>query len=375
MTNLNTPNAKIKRFIDIYVPVTTCTLHCKYCYIFHQGLFKNKLPEFKYSPEVVKRALSQERLGGTCLINLCGGGETLLPPQITDYIRVLLENGHYVMVVSNGTVSKRFEELCQLPQELLSRLFFKFSYHYLELKKKKLFSLFFDNIRRMRDAGCSFTLELTPNDESIPYIADIKQKAIDELGAPCHVTIARDDVSPLADKPILTKLSPDEYYKTWEVFDSAMMNFKRTIFGQKRKEFCYAGDWSFYLNLGTGIMSQCYCSFKKQQIFDNPEKPINFIPIGCNCTQPHCYNGHAFLTLGTIPDLDAITYAQLRNRVCADGSEWLKPNVKAFFSGKLKDNNEQYTYCQKLLHQCRYGYIKYAKNFVRMLLKRIYRKK
>lgn len=373
--NANTDNVKMKRYIDIYVPVTTCTLRCHYCYIIQQNLFNSKWPEFKYSPEVVKKALSQERLGGTCLINLCGGGETLLPPQMTDYIRVLLENGHYVMVVSNGTVSKRFEELCQLPQELLSRLSFKFSYHYLELKRKNLFDLFFGNIRRMRDAGCSFVLEFTPNDESIPYIEDIKQRAIDELGAACHVTIARDDVSPLKDKPILTKLPLDEYYKTWEAFDSDMLKFKRTIYGQKRNEFCYAGAWSFYLNLGTGIMTQCYCSFKSQQIFDNPDKPINFIPIGCNCSQPHCYNGHVFLTLGTIPELNAITYAQLRNRVCADGSEWLKPNVKEFFSCKLKDNNEQYSSFQKLLHQCRYGHLKYAKSIVRTLFKNIRREK
>lgn len=340
----------LKRFIDIYVPVTTCTLHCHYCYIFHQGLFKNKLPEFKFSPEVVKKALSKERLGGVCLINMCGGGETLLPPQITDYVKALLENGHYVMVVTNGTVSKRFEEIRQFPSELLSRLFFKFSYHYLELKKKNLFGLFFDNVRKMRDAGCSFTLEITPNDESIPYIDDIRQKAIDELGAPCHVTIARDDVSPLEDKPILTKLPRDEFFKTWGVFNSDMMSFKRTIFGRKRKEFCYAGAWSFYLNLGTGIKTQCYSSFKAEQIFEDPDKPIDFTPIGCQCTQPHCYNGHAFLTLGDIPELETITYAQLRNRVCSDGSEWLKTNVKEFFSCKLKDNNKQMNACEKWWH-------------------------
>ena len=38
---------KIKRFIDCYVPVTTCTLRCHYCYITHHRLFDNKLPTFK----------------------------------------------------------------------------------------------------------------------------------------------------------------------------------------------------------------------------------------------------------------------------------------------------------------------------------------
>ena len=134
-----------------------------------------------------------------------------------------------------------------------------------------------------------------------------------------------------------------------------MFDFKKTIFSQKRKEFCYAGDWSFVLDLGTGVMKQCYESFKIQQIFDDPDKPIDFTPIGHYCTAPHCHNGHAFLTLGCIPEHKCITYAQLRNRVCADGSEWLKPNVKAFFSCKLKDNNREYSWLEKAFHTLRYS--------------------
>lgn len=360
---------EIKRFIDLYVPVTTCTLHCHYCYIYHQGLFKNKLPEFKYSPDVVKKALTQERLGGICLINFCGGGETLLPPQVTDYIRVLLENGHFVMVVTNGTVTKRFHEIADFPPELLERLFFKFSYHYLELKKRGLFDVFFGNIRKMRDAGCSFTLELTPNDESIPHIEEIRQLAIQETGAPCHLTIARNDMSPLEDKPILTKLPEEQFYRTWDVFHSDMFTFKRSIFGQKRKEFCYAGDWSFYLNLGTGLMNQCYCSFKTQQIFENPDDPIKFIPIGRQCSMPHCYNGHSFLTLGNIPELDTITYAQIRNRTGADGTEWLKPLMKQFMSEKLENSNKKYSVFQKLLHSLRYGKRKKLSGKIKKLIR------
>ena len=363
------PSPRLKRYIELYVPVTTCTLHCHYCYIYHQGLFKNKLPEFKYPPEVVKKALSTKRLGGTCLINICGGGETLLPPQLPDYLLALLEEGHFLSIVTNGTVSRAFDRILTFPPEYLKRIFFKFSYHYLELKEKNLFDLFFNNIRRMRDAGCSFVLELTPNDESIPYIDEIKQRAVDELGAVNHLTIARDDVSPLADKPILTKLPHDEYYKVWGVFNSDMMTFKRTIFGQKRKEFCYAGAWSFYLNLGTGIKTQCYCSFKSENIFDNPDKPIDFTPIGRLCSQPLCYNGHAFLTLGCIPELDTITYAQLRNRVCQDGSEWLQPGLKAFFSCKLKDHNRQYSALEKWIHQLRYKHLKTLKRKLRSLKK------
>ena len=183
----------IKRYIDIYVPVTTCTLRCSYCYITTHRLFEGALPEFKYSPEFVRKALSKERLGGTCLLNFCAGGETLLTPRLLEYVRALLEEGHYVMIVTNATLTKRFDEIALWPQALLKHLFFKFSYHYLELKKRGLLDVFFTNIRKVRDAGCSFTLELTPSDDAVPYIEEIKATAIRELGAMNHCTIARDE--------------------------------------------------------------------------------------------------------------------------------------------------------------------------------------
>ena len=116
---------QMKRSIDLHIPVTTCTLHCPYCYVYHRGLFKEKLPtKFKYSPEVVKKALSKERLGGVCLINMTADGETLLPPQIIDYIRVLLENGHYIAIVTNGTITRAHDEILKFPEEYRSRIFF-----------------------------------------------------------------------------------------------------------------------------------------------------------------------------------------------------------------------------------------------------------
>ena len=334
---------KIKRFIDCYVPVTTCTLRCHYCYITHQRLFSNKLPKFKYEADVLKRALTQERLGGTCMFNFCGGGETLLPPEMPSFIKAVLGNGHYVMVVTNATVSKRFDEIIgMLSAEECSRLFFKFSFHYLELKKRKLLDKFFANINKVREAGCSFTLEITPSDELIPYIEEVKRISLEKVGAICHCTVARDEQDPNK-MPLLTKMSKEDYIKTWSQFDSDLFKYKISVFGEKRNEFCYAGDWSCYLNIGTGQMSQCYVSLYKQNIFDDVTKPINFLPIGCNCQEFHCFNAHAFLTFGDIPELESPTYDSLRNRTCLDGSEWLTPNMKEFMSHKLVESNMEYT--------------------------------
>ena len=337
---------KIKRFIDIYVPVTTCTLRFHYCYITQHRLFDGPLPVFKYSPQYVRRALSKERLGGTCLLNICGGGETLLAPQLVDYVRELLEEGHYVMVVTNATVSKRFEEIQKFPKELMKRLFFKFSYHYMELKEKGLLEKFFSNVCMMRDAGASFTLEATPSDELIPYIEEMQQEAIKYVGAVNHITVARDErVSGVL--PILTSKSRTEYSKIWSVFHSSFFDYKMSIFGKKRHEFCYAGAWSLYLNLVTGDATQCYCSYFIQNIFEDISKKIIWRPIGNNCKELHCYNGHAFLTLGLIPELKAPTYGDIRNRRCQDGTEWLKPDMKSFMSTRLYESNKEYSSIKK----------------------------
>ena len=338
---------KIKRFIDCYVPVTTCNLRCPYCYITQHRLFEGPLPVFKFSPEHVRKALSKDRLGGICLINLCAGGETLLAKEIIEYTREFLLEGHYVMIVTNGTISKRFDDFVSFSEEMKKRLFFKFSYHYLEFKKRGLFDVFFNNIRKVRDAGCSFTLELTPSDDAIPYIDDIKQRAIKALGAANHVTIARDEMDD-EKLPMMTCLPREEYIKTWGTFNSPLFDYKLKIFGQKRTDFCYAGVWSFYLNLVTGEMKSCYQSYFKTNIFNDLSLPIPFKAIGNNCKEHHCYNGHAFLTLGNILQENAPTLAEMRNRKCTDGSEWLKPEMKAFMSSKLEESNEEFSTWQKI---------------------------
>jgi hypothetical protein len=338
---------RIKRYVNIHVPVTTCTLRCHYCYITHHRLFGGALPSFRYSPEQVRRALSKERLGGVCLINFCGEGETLLPGGVVDYVRVLLEEGHYVMVVTNGTVSRRLDELAAFPGELLKRLFFKFSYHYLELKSRNLLDVFFGNIDKVRKAGASFTLEAPPSDELVPFIGEMMEAAVEGVGAVNHVTVSRDErVEGVL--PILTGMSREDYRKTWGVFDSRLFDYKMSIFGVKRREFCYAGAWILFVDLVSGVMTQCYRSFYSQNIFEDPEKPIRFLPMGNHCAEEHCFNGHSFISFGVIPELrGAPTYAEMRNRVCADGSEWLGAEMKAFMEGRLYESNRAYSWWRK----------------------------
>ena len=271
---------------------------------------------------------------------MCGGGETLLPPEMTSILYEILKQGHYIAIVTNGTITKRFQEICEFPEEFRKRLLFKFSFHYLELVRMKMLDRFFANIEMVRDAGCSFSLELTPADYYIPYIDEIKRISVERLGAPCHITVARKETDP--DLPILTELSREDYLKTWGEFDSELFKFKMQTFNVKRNEFCYAGDWVSYLNLGTGILKQCYCGTALQNIFDDPEAPIQWEAIGANCPEPHCHNAHVWMTLGALPSIDTPSYASMRDRVTESGEHWLQPEMREFLSGKLKDNNTEY---------------------------------
>ena len=337
---------KIKRFIDCVLPVYTCNLKCHYCCITINKQSTAKLPNLIEQAKLIGEALSIKRLGGPCIVNICGFGETLLVPEVTLFIENLLKAGHYVMVVTNGTVKKRFEEIIKLNPDLLQRLFFKFSFHYLELIRTKQLDVFFDNIQKIKDAGCSFSLEMTPNDEIIPQIDEIKKICLERVGAICHLTVARDGHKP--DLPLLTKLSQKEYKQIWSEFDSKMFEYKLSAFGKKNKHFCYAGDWTLFVNLGSGELKQCYqgktlCS----NIYENMECPLNFEAIGFGCMEPHCYNAHAFLTFGTVPNLNTPTYLDMRDRVCINGEHWVNDIMKGCFSQKLKDNNDEYSLYKK----------------------------
>ena len=328
---------RLKRYFDIFVPVTTCNLQCNYCYVTHHHLASAEVKPLNYSLSHIRKALSCERLGGTCLLNFCADGETLLAPYIVKLTRELLEEGHYVMLVTNGLVTKRIKELTEdIPVELRKHLILKISFHFMELKLKGLLDKYFANVSLIERSGISFTVELTPTDDEIPYIEEIKEVCVKNLGALCHLTVARDERKPGI--PILSALSREEYIKVWGQFDSPLFDFKMRIFGEPRKEFCYNGLWGGCISLETGSISQCY-GLRPTSIFDNPSAPIDFCPIG-GCEKAHCYNGHSWLTLGMIPELVTPAYVEMRDRVTVDGRHWVGEDMRKFLSQKLSENNE-----------------------------------
>ena len=329
---------EIKKFIDIHVPIFNCNLRCSYCYV-GQVPQERKKPVFKYAPETVKKALSVERLGGICHFNVCGMGETLIPAELLDYIRVILENGHTAMIVTNGTLTNRFQEYMNFPAELKKHLGFKFSYHYFELNRLGLHDEFWNNVRLVRDNGCTFSVELTSNDSYESYIEEIKRTCVEEVGAVCHISVPRDEAKDGIS--LYSKHSKEEYYNIWKSFDSPMFELKMRHWEEPRMEFCYAGLWSGLLNLGTGEFNSCYRQpGPLGNLFENVEKPFPFCPTG-KCELPHCFNGHSFLAFGTIPEIDEETYLDIRDRMADNGAHWVNEEMREQFSERLKHFNRE----------------------------------
>lgn len=328
------------KYIDITVPVEACNFRCHYCYIWQQRNMDINKSKFKYSPERVANALSKERLGGNCLMNICGVGETLFSAFTVQLAEKLLENGHFIIIVSNGCAQdEAYERLANFPIEYKKRLMIKFSFHFLELKRLNLFDTYWKHVKKIRDSGISISVEMCPSDELMPYKEDIKKMCLQQVGALPHVTNAR--VNTDAKLELMTKLPIEKYKEFWADFDSDMFDVKINSYAKVRTEFCYAGDWSVYMNAGTGLMFQCHCGdIISNDICADITKKIPFRPIG-KCLCPYCVNAHCGMSMGCMPDVDVTNFCSTRDRVCLDDSHWLSKEWLDFASQKLYDNNRR----------------------------------
>lgn len=219
---------KIKKLILFRIPMSICNFRCHYCYLAQRDEhYQGIQPEMKFTPEQVRKAMSKERLGGPAYMNFCADGETLLVTNLDQYVKELVEEGHYAEIVSNMTINPMLDKILAWDRALLSHIEFKCSFHYLELKKKNLLNRFAENVNRAWEAGASVNIEVTPSDELIPYIDELKSFSMEHFGALPHLTIARDDRTAGID--YLTNLSIEEYDKVWSQFDSGFWKFKRAF--------------------------------------------------------------------------------------------------------------------------------------------------
>lgn len=325
---------KLCKYIDCLVPVGKCNLKCNYCYIDSRN---SDEIHFYHSPKFIRKALSKKRLGGTALINFCSEGETLLCKDLIRIVEELIDEGHYISIVTNGTINRTIDELINIKADL-EHVFVKFSFHYMEFKRLGLLDSFVENVHKIYNAGCSISIEITPSDEMVPYIDEIKEFSLKAFGAYPHVTVTRDE----NDKnfKILSDYSFEEYKGLWGNFKSIMFDFKMNNVGIRRTENCMAGVWSLHLNLESGNLYKCIHHPLVDNIYEDIDRGINLEPVMNKCCLPYCFNCHSYLALGVIPDLNTPTYYEERDRKMVNGKHWVRNDIRKIFEQKLYDNND-----------------------------------
>jgi hypothetical protein len=364
---------KYKIFIECVVPGTSCNLKCPYCYVTQlSNSTKKTMIQYHYSPNIVGKALSQKRIGGCAYINVCGAGETLLSQKLPEYIREILLQGHYVNIYTNGTVNGSFELFSRFPSELLERLSFSFSLHWLELLRTNLLQDFFNNFNKMKTLGCSVVCNMVLDDSYFSHTEEIKASCLKNIGAYPQISFPKKANK----KTDYTELCSDR--KTTEeiggTFNSPYFDFTKIYFNYNRKKFCYAGAWSFILNLENGNVAKCYQHAVMQNIFKNIDRKIKFEAVGNRCCAK-CCGGGLLLPQGLVPELDICSYIELKDRPEA---HWYTERFKEFLSQQLMENHEEYTPTKKLtvniLHPLTniYYHFKYSLSNIGYYINRIF---
>lgn len=335
---------KYKKFIEVTVPGYACNFKCSYCYI--SQLINPEIKDvakFNYSPQHIGKSLNKQRIGGTAYINICGVGETLIAKEMPQIVKEILSQGHFVNIYTNGVLTSRINEILEIvPPENLKRLSFSFSFHFLELKQKKLINTFFYNFKNVKSHGCSVISNMVLDDTYIPYIEEIKKITLENLGAYPQISFPKKNHK----RGNWTSLCKDDR-KSLEIgrtFNSPYLDFTEKYYNYNKRKFCYAGEWSFCLNLGTGEISKCYGHTPHQNIYTDISTPIRYSAVGNMCFAKGC-GGGLFLPQGVVPSLNAPTYPEIKDRAEAN---WYSPEFKAFLSQQLISNNKQFSTFKKI---------------------------
>ena len=339
---------RIAHFFECLLPISICNLECEYCYLIQQNRRRMKNAKFDYSIEHMVKALSKDRLGGACYFSLCGAGETCLQEGLIELVLGLLKEGHYINITTNGTISSALHNFTLFDDKLRDKIQVAFSLHYLELKKRNMLDLFFENVNKVKNAGISIVVQMNLYDGYIEYLDEIKTICLKEVGALPQIALTRMEENHKFH--IMSNMSEKEYYAVGKKFKSPLFDVTVKNFNVKRREFCYAGDWSATINLKNGIMDACYGAGYTQNIFEKIDNPIKFEAIGHGCPNKYCVNSSHFMSLGVIPRANIPSYVDLRDRKEA---HWYNANMKEFLSQKFIDSKSEYGMVKKLQVDCK----------------------
>ena len=301
---------EIKYDITVYVPGTVCNMRCEYCYI-TQCIDENHSLKvnLKYPLETMIRAFSPKRLGGLANVTVIGSGETLFCKEVIPFVKGLLEFGHVVSLVTNVTITKRLDEILNFERKLMRRLIIKGSCHWDELVRLKKLDTYFDYLRKFREVGANISPFLVICSSYYKQFEEIHDRFIKELGdvpdcSPCLIMPTNElirgaqfYVDPPLDENFLKK---EKLLFNSKVFDTCV----KWLDIDPQKIFCYAGKWSFIVNLESGRVRKCHRCPSETDFFVDLENMPKLEAIGSNCQTNSCSLQYNFIGEGLIPEYD-----------------------------------------------------------------------
>ena len=334
-------NDRIVKYIDFALFSFPCNLKCKYCYVAQHSTpqEREKIYPSKYSPSDLKKALKFERMGGECIATFATPGESLLLDSSLEYIKAILDAGHFVHISTNLTPTKNIKKLLALSEEYKSRLFFKASFQYQQLIEKNLLKRFVDNCNLIWSNDCTCAIELVPDDSIIKDIDEIKKISLKYFGALPHLTLPRDEALPGIQ--LLSKYKLNKLKEIWESFYSEEFRFKCEKWGRKIESFCYSGKFSCFVDINRGTMLTCPQSKVIGNFFEGEKL---YEEAAAYCPQEHCFVCHNWLGFGCCPDVDGTNYLLERDRVTQNGKHWVAPRCRHAFRQRVCDNNELFDF-------------------------------
>ena len=319
------------KLIDCYVPNSHCNLRCEYCYAMQDGDRDSARPKFRRTPQEIGRAFNPARWDADYLfVNFCGPGETFLCKEIPDIVAYVLLQGNIVLITNNGTITPAIEKLLNLPDDLTSRLMFGVSLHYKELKKRNLLNVFTENVKKIAASPASFHVSFNLYDGYFDCLDEIKNYCVENFGAPPQVAVTRDQVDGMK---LYGSADMETYKKIGAQFNSPRFDIECDNFlVNRRKYFCHAGETSWFLDLATGDLKQCYCERAYFNAYDDLEQKIPLSPVGRHCKAVYCINASYFISCGNIPEINLPSYTELRDRPEAG---WHKQIIKNALDKKM----------------------------------------
>lgn len=299
---------------------SVCNMGCSYCYVdFADPKLKHN-SYFSHSIEFILKALSPERLGSCAYFSMCSDGETMLKPGIIELTYGLLMQGHYVGLITNGTVTEKVKRLIEFPEELRSRLLVQNSMHFDELKKKNLLDVYFDNINSLRRSGISVNATMPGSDEDIENIPEIKELCMSRIGFLPMISPIRGERwgGEYEGFPLGSKYTWEEYVEIWKDFDSPSIKCRKHTLNHI-DEICFAGMHSGYINIQTGDLLTCVPGKKIANIYKDITQEIPFLEEPNFCPFGFCSHNGYFLSGREINGAVLPTLYEFHNRYDKEG--------------------------------------------------------